>query len=464
MQFLRMDIGVLQGAMSAGALSARQLTLEAFGQIAQLDRGPSGHNAVLTLNPDALFWADRMDELRRKGQVLGPLHGIPVLLKANISTRDGMSTSAGALALADNYARFDAEIVRRLRKAGAVILGKTNMTEFANYVSEEMPNGYSSQGGQVKGVFEEVDPSGSSTGSAVAVALGYCPGAVGTETCGSIISPATQAGIVGLKPTLGLCSRRGIIPISHTLDTAGPFARSVRDAALLLGVLAGEDSEDPAVVQLPLPDYAAALSEDLTGLRVGLSRLFLEEAVPGQLEAAQWAARLLEKQGAVCVPLEEEAFSCRALGTIMCQEFRQDLERYLREFGQGSRKTLSEIIQWNQSQKETAIPYGQEYLEKAQAAAGNFAEPGYLAALAQREAVIQQLDRTFEENQVDVILILSGACGHPALAGFPDITVPLGRSQQGDPLAALLMARRFEEPVLLKAAYGLEQAILTARR
>ena len=195
MKFFRMDISVLRGGLSAGMITAKQLTAEAFDRIAQLDSGEKGFHAVRALNPDAPFLASRLDERQGAGETTGPLHGIPILLKDNLSTADGLPTAAGAAALADNFCTADAEAVRRLREAGAVILGKTNMTECANYVSWTMPNGYSSLGGQVGSVFPGIDPSGSSTGSAVAVAMGYCPAAIGTETCGSIIAPAIQAGI-----------------------------------------------------------------------------------------------------------------------------------------------------------------------------------------------------------------------------------------------------------------------------
>lgn len=464
MKFFRMDISVLRGGISAGMITAKQLTAEAFDRIAQLDSGEKGFHAVRALNPDAPFLASRLDERQGAGETTGPLHGIPILLKDNLSTADGLPTAAGAAALADNFCTADAEAVRRLREAGAVILGKTNMTEFANYVSWTMPNGYSSLGGQVGSVFPGIDPSGSSTGSAVAVAMGYCPAAIGTETCGSIIAPAIQAGIVGLKPTLGLCSRRGILPISHTLDTPGPLTRSVRDAALLLEVLAGHDPGDPATRLAQPPSFTAALTEDLSGLRVGISRLFPEEAIPGQTEAASEAAKLLEKQGASCVRLKEETFSCNALFTIMRHEFHGDLECYLRDFGGSRLKTLDGIVRWNEAHAETALRYGQDILLEALAAPQGYAAPEYLAALADREAVIARLTETFEANGVDIILILSGALGHPALAGFPDLTLPLGRNKDGEPLSALLMARPFREDQLLRTGYALEQTLLHQRQ
>lgn len=454
MQYTEMDLTTLSRALAAGVMSSRQLVLAAMKVIAEKD---SEFNAVLELNPDALFQADRADELRRSGIVLSPLQGIPVLIKDNISTKDGMHTSAGALALADNFASADSAVAEQLRKAGAVILGKTNMTEFANYVSGPMPNGYSSRGGQVKGVFPGVDPSGSSTGSAVAVASGYCPAAVGTETCGSIVGPASRAAIIGLKPTLGLVSRRGIIPICHTLDTAGPMTRTVRDAALLLAVLAGPDPDDPAVTDAPVPDYLSGLTGNLSGIRIGISRLPSYNASAEQVEVSERAVALLRERGAECVELLEESADSAARGVIMRYEFRRDLDRYLHEFSTGTCRTLDDVVAWNLAHS-TAIPYGQDILQAALFKSGTLTEPEYFAALQKRQDEIERLDRVFDQNRVDVIIDVHGDCCRCALTGFPDITVPMGICPSGKPRDALLMARRFDETNLLRAAYALEQA------
>lgn len=454
MLYIEMDVQTQSRALAAGVVTSRRLVLEAMSLIAERDEE---YNAVLELNPDALFWADRADELYRQGKRLSPLQGIPVLVKDNISTGDGMRTTAGSLALEDNFASSDSFAVEKLRAAGMVILGKTNMTEFANYVSGPMPNGYSSRGGQVKSIFPGVDPSGSSTGSAVAVAKNYCSAAVGTETCGSIIGPSTQAGIVGLKPTLGLVSRRGIIPISHTLDTAGPMTRCVYDAALLLGVLAGSDPGDAAVTNAPVPDYTTALNGDLTGMRIGISRLPSWAEVPYQIEMSERAIDLLKSCGAECVELEEEPVDLSALGPLMRYEFRRDLDRYLHEFGTGERKTLEDIVQWNITHAEKAIPYGQDILQAALAQSGTLTEPEYLSALASREDEVRKLDSTFGKNRIDVMLAFHADRRRFALTGFPDIVVPMGVSPAGVPCGVLLAAKRFEETKLLQAAFALEQ-------
>lgn len=454
MRYIEMDMQTLSYALASGVLTSRRLTMQALEVIAGRD---SEANAVLELNPDALFWADRADELRRQGVVLSPLQGIPVLIKDNISTKDGMRTSAGSLSLADNFAKADSGVAEKLRAAGMVILGKTNMTEFANYVSGPMPNGYSSRGGQVKSVYPGVDPSGSSTGSAVAVANGYCPSAVGTETCGSIISPSSHAGIVGLKPTLGLVSRKGIIPISHTLDTAGPMARTVRDAAMLLSVLAGADDGDPAVSNVPAPDYLSGLTGDLTGMRIGISRLPSWDVSLEQQDAAERAIELLRDAGAEFVELEEEPVDMSPLGPLMRYEFRRDLDRCLYEFASGSCRTLADVVAWNLARPDTAIPYGQDILQAALSRSGTLTEPEYLAALQTRENEIERFDQLFERNKVDVIIHTHADCRRAALTGFPDITVPMGLWPSGKPRNALLFARRFHEADLLRAAYALEQ-------
>ena len=369
-----------------------------------------------------------------------------------------MRTSAGSLALEDNFASGDSCVAEKLRAAGMVILGKTNMTEFANYVSGPMPNGYSSRGGQVKSVFPGTDPSGSSTGSAVAVAKRYCSAAVGTETCGSIIGPSTQAGIVGLKPSLGLVSRRGIIPISHTLDTAGPMTRCVYDAAMLLNILSGSDPGDIAVKDCPVPDYTAGLNGDLSGMRIGISRLPSWSEEPYQIKMSERAIALLEKQGAECISLEEEPVVLSALSPLMRYEFRRDLDRYLHEFGTGERKSLADVVQWNIEHAEKAIPFGQDILQAALSQSGTLTEPEYLSALAGREDEIRKLDRTFNQNKIDVMLAFHADRRRFALTGFPDIVVPMGVSSQGMPCGVLLAARRFDEEKLLQAAFALEQA------
>lgn len=268
-------IDQLQEAFKAGKLTVKELVLLYLNRIAKFDCGDNGLKAVLEINPDALFLAEALDRKLARGEQTGALFGIPVLIKDNINTSDRMHTRAGSFALKDNYAPADAAIVKKLREADAVLLGKANMTEFANFMTDgEMPDGYSACGGQVINPYvREKTPGGSSSGSAVAVAAGFCTAAIGTETCGSIVSPSGQNGIVGIKPTLGLVGRSGIIPISSTLDTAGPMARTVRDAAIVLDVISGEDPDDPATFLQPVTVCADAAAESsLTGLKIGIYR------------------------------------------------------------------------------------------------------------------------------------------------------------------------------------------------
>ena len=272
---IRADVPALQEAMQRGEITARKLALLYLERIAQIDQCEGGLNAVLELNPDALFIADALDAERAREHVRGPLHGIPIMLKDTINTADKMHTSAGSLALAGNLAPYDAHVVTRLRQAGAILLAKTNMTELANFMGENMPPGYSARGGQVRSPYNaECTPSGSSTGSAVAVAARLCAAALGTENFGSINYPAQQNGIVGLKPTMGLVSRYGNVPTTNTLDVIGPMTSCVADAAILLGIMAGRDEHDPATWTLEegaSTDYAAALDRDGCAARASAS-------------------------------------------------------------------------------------------------------------------------------------------------------------------------------------------------
>ncbi len=313
------SINYLQDAMSKGEVTSRELVLLYLERIAKYDKSGPKLNSVLEINPDALFIADAMDHERETTGVRGPLHGIPVLLKDNINTHDKMHTSAGSVALADLYAPYDAFLVMKLRDAGAVILGKANMTEFANYMADGMPNGYSSRGGQVLNPYNaEKDPSGSSTGSAVAVSANLCTVAVGTETCGSIIGPAYMSGIVGIKPTVGLISRYGIIPISNSQDTAGPLARTVEDAAILLGELAGMDQNDPATWASrgrAYSDYTQFLDKNgLKGARIGICLNGFDRASSGEQKVISSAIDVMEKSKAVLVHgIELPRVSCSSV-------------------------------------------------------------------------------------------------------------------------------------------------------
>lgn len=459
-------ISDLQAAMEAQELSCRELVLFYLARIAALDRCAGGLNAIVELNPDALHLADALDSMRRSGTVRSRLHGIPILLKDNISTQDKMHTGAGSAALGNHYATGDSFLVKKLRDAGALILGKTNMTEFANFMADDMPAGYSSRGGYTLNPYDKTaTPSGSSSGSAVAVAAGLCAAAVGTETHGSIISPAQHNGIVGIKPTLGLVSRHGVIPISFTLDTAGPMARTVTDAAILLETLAGTDERDPATADTKPVCYTRSLDKNgLSGARIGISRMFLDEADPEKAEALERILPVLTQHGAICTELPPHTLRFgETFGMLMKYEFKCGVNHYLASFGgAGSPKTLQDIILYNQNHAERALKYGQAVLLEAQNnASGTLTEPDYLNALIKREELIRGFDSIFTDHQVDVILSLAGT-GLPAMTGFPCMTIPVGQTKNGLPIGSFWMARRYHEKALLRVTYALEQ-ILNAR-
>lgn len=450
-------IAQLQKSLSDQTITTRALVLQYIERIAQIDSCVGGLNSVLELNPDMLAIADQLDQMRSEGKVLSKLHGIPILLKDNINTADRMHTSASALALGDHYARQDAFVVERLRKAGALILGKANMTEYANYMSYHMPGGYSSRGGQVLCPYDaSVNPMGSSSGSAVSVSANLCTVAVGTETSGSILYPAAVNGVVGLKPTAGLISRSGIIPISCTLDTAGPIARTVEDAAALLEALVGEDPKDPSTFAAKTQDYCAALgSKSLGGLRIGLSHISTEPVESKQ--QLQSVIDLLRGQGSVLVeilPLE----TVTETTPIMNHEFRSAIDYYLSQ-EDATVKTLSDIVRFNQDHAACALRYGQQrMLDGHNNSTCRHIDPPYLAALKKREQDIARLDQIFDEHQLDVIL-MTDKSNFPAFTGFPALTLPIGCNEKNLPAAVCWVGRRFDEAQLLAVAYAVEQCL-----
>lgn len=450
-------------------LTVREIVLQCLSRIAEVDKGKNGVNSVLEVNPDVLFIADSLDNLLeeklKNGEPLSPLFGIPVLLKDNINTHDRLHTSAGSVALADNYAPYDAHVVKVLRDSGAVILGKANMTEFANYMSREgMPSGYSSRGGQViNPLNRDKTPSGSSSGSAVAVAAGICPISVGTETCGSILSPAGQNGIVGIKPTLGLVGRSGIVPISSTHDTAGPMAGNVYDAAVLLGVLAGYDPDDVSThahhVNNPI-DYTKYLDPNgMNGMRIGINRSQkLDDFILSSEEKAIFdhLCQTLSDAGAILID-NINMDSSFSIGKIMRNEFKSCMNSYLSTLGGSSKmKSLKDIIQYNQANPEIALKYGQSLLTDCQNnTSGTMTEPEYIEALLERESAIHELDRLFDENNIDVMLCETFTSIAP-FTGFPSMTIPTGQRKDKIKTDSHWIARRFDEASLLKAAYAAE--------
>ena len=432
--------------------TVKEVVLSCLTRIAAVDATPEGFNAVAEVNPDVLPIAEACDRQLTAGGGLPTLFGVPVLLKDNINTGDKLHTTVGSLALADNYAPCDAPLVGLLRQAGAVIIGKTNLTEFANYMTrEKMPNGYSSRGGQVFNPFNRAeDPSGSSTGSAVAVAAGLCCVAVGTETSGSIISPAGENGVIGIKPTAGLIDGVGIAPISGTFDTAGPMARTVRDAAVLLGVLADKD----------FTQYAT----DLKGLRIGYNGEKTREALkdkPAEAAVFERLCDLLTDAGAVLVDDIDFTPDYETRMTIMQYEFKAAFNHYLSTL-KNAPKTLLEIIQFNQAHASAALKYGQSLLLDAQnKASGKLTDPAYLHALVKREEAIKQFDGLFESYNVDVLMGNAFAYTAP-YTGHPGITVPTGQNPENKlPHKAVFAARRGREVNLLTVGHVIESALGT---
>ncbi len=478
------DVTTLQQQLAAGTLTSLALVRHCLQRIRRIDKSGPRINAVIELNPDALAQARALDAERRKGQLRSTLHGMPVLLKDNIATSDRMSTTAGSLALAGTHARRDAHIVTRLRAAGAVILGKTNLSEWANFRSTRSSSGWSSRGGQTLNPHALTrNPSGSSSGSGAAVAAGLCALAVGTETDGSIVSPAARCGIVGFKPTLGLVSRDGIIPIAAAQDTAGPMTRSVAEAALLLQVLAGTDARDSATAAMPgpVPDFKAALRKDaLQGARIGVIRDPLPNQ-PQAMELFEQALGVLKAQGAVLlddlrIPNRDRYATTER--TVLLHAFKDGLARYLAEFQPDAQvKTLADVIAFNAANAKDTMPFfGQELLLQSQAC-GGLDTPEYLQALAtnQRFARSEGLDALFAEHRLDAVVAPSGnpawrtchllgdhatrgGMSAPfAVAGYPHVTVPMGLVADM-PVGLSMGALAWQDASLLGLAFAYEQA------
>ena len=484
-----LDAGVLeqQAQMQAGKLSSHALVTRYLARIAAIDQRGPHLNSVIELNPDALHIAAEMDRERAANSVRGPLHGIPVLLKDNIATGDKMSTSAGSLALAGVRASRDAHVTAQLRAAGAVIIGKTNLSEWANMRSPHSVSGWSGRGGLTKNPYAlDRNTSGSSSGSGAAIAASLATLAVGTETDGSIVSPASICGLVGIKPTLGLISRSGIIPIAHSQDTAGPMARTVTDAALMLAAMAGVDADDPATKAGAgkAGDYAAALVKDgLKGMRLGVARNFFggADAVDAIIERA---LAVLTAQGAILVdvtlPNSDKYGDSET--AVLLSEFKPGLEAYLAGYAAHAPiRNMADLVAFNlkHSGKEMAF-FAQEYLVKSQASAG-LTDKAYTDALANnlRYARGEGIDQVMQEHQLDALVAPTGGpawltdfingdhygasfSSPAAVAGYPHITVPAGYTN-GLPVGLSFVGAAFSDAALIRMAYAYEQATLHRR-
>ena len=507
-------IGDLQEALAAGRTTAAGLVRAYSARIEAYDRAGPRLNAVREMNPDAPAIAATLDA--RKAGTRRPLEGIPILLKDNIATGDAQHTTAGSLALADAYANRDATVAKLLREAGAVILGKANLTEFANILAIDMPSGYSSLGGQVKNPYALevnakgdpiVQPGGSSSGSAVAVAAGLAAVAIGTETSGSLLSPANQNGVVTVKPTVGLISRAGIIPIAHSQDTAGPLTRTVRDAAILLNVLAANDPEDEATRDLQRPaDYTSVLDKDgLRGARIGIpsdpadpaNDVYYGPLPPRAGAVMRNAIAVLEAAGATLVraniptigwiggPGTEAAIlnlnpesptrnQAERRPVIYLYELKHDLNAYLRDWAKGTKmRTMADIIAFNSAHADRTLRFGQDIFLASEASEGGLDAIEYIAARRMdiRAARTLGIDAYMDQHRLDAILFPGRAgAAIAAKAGYPSVQVPAGMisgvgamSTPDYPFGATFTGRAWSEPVLLRLAYAFEQATKARR-
>ncbi|MBF9222173.1 amidase [Hymenobacter ruricola] len=472
----------LQDRMAKGTETARSLTEKYLARIKALNEAGPMLRAVIETNPDALGIADGLDRERKAGKLRGPLHGIPVLIKDNIDSGDQMMTTAGASALIGHKARQDAFIVQKLRAAGAVLLGKTNLSEWANFRSSHSISGWSSRGQQSRNPYAlDRSTSGSSSGSGAAVAANLCALAIGTETDGSVVSPSSCNGVVGLKPTVGLLSRGGIIPISSTQDTAGPMARTVRDAALLLAALQGPDPTDPA--RLPIPaatpsDYTTFLKADaLRGQRLGVEKAHLN-GPPAVAKLLKEAVAALQAQGATVVEIELNKLA-NPLGEaefdVLLYEFKEGVNRYLAS-ANAPVKTLADVIAYNRAHAAEAMPlFGQETLIRAEATDG-LGTATYKAAVQKTVTGARQaIDGLLKANQLTAIVgVTTGPAwcidwvngdystgvdfsSPAAMAGYPHLTVPMGQVR-GLPVGLSFVGSAYQEGLLLGLGYAFEQA------
>ncbi|MCF6360529.1 MAG: amidase [Cyclobacteriaceae bacterium] len=476
------SVADLQSAMKSGQYTSRSICELYLKRIGEIDQTEGGINAVIEINPDALSIADASDKEREAGTIRGPLHGIPIMVKDNINTGDKMMTTAGALALVGNIANKDAFIIKKMREAGAVLLGKTNLSEWANFRSTRSSSGWSGRGRQTRNPNSlDRSPCGSSAGSGAAVSSNLCAITIGTETNGSIVCPSSANGIVGIKPTVGLWSRSGIIPISETQDTAGPMARTVTDAAVLLGALSGTDIDDKRTKSSDSKghsDYTQFLKKDgLKGKRIGILRssFGFHEKVDKVMESA---LSILKKEGAILidpVEIKTEGKYGNSGFQVLLYEFKDGVNKYLKS-ANANVKSLAEVIKFNKNNHEESMAYfEQEILEMAEKK-GDLTTKEYTKALEKILSLSRKkgIDATLEEHNLGAIIAPTGGPAWPidlingdhfgggssspaARAGYPNITVPAGYVF-GLPVGISMFSTAFKEPELISMAYAFEQA------
>src|SRR2546421_10758327 len=482
-EFEETTIAELQAAMRSGKHTSRTITEAYLERIQDVDKQGASLNSIIELNPDALAMAENLDNERRTGRMRGPLHGIPILIKDNIDTGDRMLTTAGSLALVGQPAPRDAYMVEKLRESGAVILGKTNLSEWANIRSKHSTSGWSGRGGLTRNPYAlDRNPSGSSSGSGAAASASLCAAAIGTETDGSIVSPASANGLVGIKPTVGLLSRSGIIPISHTQDTPGPMARTVADAAALLSALAGIDPRDAATNGSrgkSISDYTAFLKSDaLRGARVGIVRKYFGFSEPVDKLMADAIDAIKHAGATVIDPVEIATISQLGASEIIVLlfELKADLNRYLAERAiKDGPRTLADVIKFNDANRATEMPYfGQDQFLAAQEK-GPLTTKSYLDALTKNHTLAREqgIDAAAKKFKLDALIAptrgpawltdlingdrSSGSCTTlPAVAGYPHITVPAGYVH-GLPVGISFFGAAYSEPKLISLAYAFEQ-------
>lgn len=478
-------IADLQAGMKSGQYTARSIAEKYLARIAEIDKRGPAINAVIEINPDSLAIADALDKERREKGVRGPLHGIPVLIKDNIDTADKMMTTAGSLALSGSIASRDAFVAQRLREAGAVILGKTNLSEWANFRSSHSTSGWSGRGGQTRNPYAlDRNPCGSSSGSGAAAAANLCAIAVGTETDGSVTCPSSMNGLVGIKPTLGLVSRTGIIPIAHSQDTAGPMTRTVTDAAILLGVMAGIDAND-AVTRESTGKAQAGYTKfldpnGLRGARIGVARKYFgfSEAVDKLMAAAIDTMKHLGAEIIDPADIPTTGKFGDSENEVLLYEFKADLNAYLERLGaEAPVHSLKDIIDFNEKNAAKEMPYfGQDVMIKAQAK-GPLTTPAYLKALKRNHELARTrgIDAIMDKHKLDALIAPTAPPAWPidlpngdhssggdftgpaAVAGYPHITVPAGYVF-GLPVGLSFAGKAYSEPVLIRLAYAFEQA------
>ena len=475
-------IAELQQKLNTGELTSRQLAELYLERIDSLDKQV---NSIIETNPDALTLASSLDAERAAGRMRGPLHGIPVVVKDNIDTADKMQTTAGSLALEGNYAKQDSGVVEKLRAAGALILGKTNLSEWANFRGKNSTSGWSSRGGLTRNPYAlDRSACGSSSGTGAAIAANLAAVGVGTETDGSIICPAQTNGLVGIKPTLGLVSRAGIIPIAHSQDTAGPMTRTVADAAILLGAMTGSDARDPATrssAKRGQADYTAFLKADsLKGARIGVARTLFgsDKRVAKIMESSLDA---MKQAGAILIDVElksSDTFGKTELEVLLF-EYKADLNAYLGALGpQVKVHSMADVIKFNEENRAKVLPYfGQERMEAAQEK-GPLTSKKYLNALAKNRELSRKegIDAVMRKHRLHAIVCPSGGASwaidlvngdggrnwdmdstsYAAVAGYPHITVPAGYIF-GLPVGISFFAKAWQEPTLIALAYAFEQ-------